>query len=297
MMQFIATPTNAASPKTLVIVDTGVDMSIPSIKAAVVYEVCFTMNKTCPNGQLSMEGPGAANVTPAMATNKSWEHGTKVISAAIQTDPNVKIIEIRCAQLVGTNGFINCTYDMVANAFNWIYTNKDKYNIGAVVSPLGKNLPIGGKTEVPCDTTASYVPAINKVISTGIAVMFPTGNDYNYANVSSPSCLPGVIAISSIDDKGRLALYANYSSRVDFAALGNLNVLVPGGATKSDFGTSLSVAVFGAYWLQLLNLKNMDFQSEYNLIKNTGDNYTNIMVKKNVIGINASKALTGLTNL
>jgi hypothetical protein len=88
-----------------------------------------------------------------------------------------------------------------------------------------------------------------------------------------------------------LALYANYSSRVDFAATGNMTVTLPGGLSKNDYGTSLSVAYFGAAWLKIANAKNLSYQDEYNLIKKTGDSYTNIMVKQNVVGLNLSKAL------
>ena len=142
-----------------------------------------------------------------------------------------------------------------------------------------------------CNTSASYVSPINKLVSTGIAVIFPTGNDFNYTSVDNPACLPGVLAISAIDNVGRLALYANYSSRVDFASNGNLTVASPGNQYKSDYGTSLSVATFGAEWLEILNLKGLSYNDEYNLIKSTGTNYTNIMVKKNVLAINITKAV------
>jgi len=70
-----------------------------------------------------------------------------------------------------------------------------------------------------------------------------------------------------------------------------LSVATPGGGYKLDYGTSLSVATFGAKWIQVLNAKNLYYKDEYALIKNTGDNYTNIMVKKNVLAINITKAL------
>ena len=65
----------------------------------------------------------------------------------------------------------------------------------------------------------------------------------------------------------------------------------PGNQYKSDYGTSLSVATFGAEWLEILNLKGLSYNDEYNLIKSTGTNYTNIMVKKNVLAINITKAV------
>ena len=277
-------PVHAATPKVMAIIDTGVDIQHPTIKNNIIYEVGVAGYNSCPNGTGFQEGTGAATITPTMYTNTAWGHGTEVASAAVQTDPNIKIIEIRCASLIGTNGFINCNYNMLTIALNWILNNKTKFNIGSVVSPLGA-------LSTNCVTNQPYVDPINKLNSQGIAVIFPTGNDFNYTNIDSPACLNGVLAISAIDDKGRLALYANYSSRVDFASNGNMTVAIPGNNYKSDYGTSLSVATFGAKWLQILNIKNLSYLDEYNLIKNTSDPYTNIMVKKNVLAINITKAL------
>jgi hypothetical protein len=277
-------PVHAATTKTMVVIDTGIDISVPSIKNNIVYEACFAGYTSCPNKQNFMEGAGAATVTPAMYTNDAWSHGTKVVSAAVQTDPNVKIIEVRCASLIGANGYIGCNLAMLTNALNWIYDNKDKLNIGIVVSPLGSY-------STTCDLSAPYVAAINKITASKIAVAFPTGNDFKYVSIDNPACVPGVLAISAIDDKGRLALYANYSSRVDFASNGNLNVSTAGNKTISEYGTSLSVATFGAGWLKILNAKGLSYSDEYNLVKSTGTLYTNIMVKQNVVAINLSKAL------
>ena len=274
---------HAATPKTMVIIDTGVDISHPAIKNNIIYEVCVSNYNSCPNKQSFMEGPGSATLTSDMAKVAAWQHGTKVASAATQTDPNVKIIELRCASLL-TTIFINCNNNTLATSLSWILANKDKFNIGAVVSPLGSYT--GG-----CDLSAPYVSAINALNKAGVAVIFPTGNDFKYTAIDNPACLPGVLAISAIDDKNRLALYANYSSRVDFAASGNLNVAIPNNQYVLDYGTSLAVAVFGADWLKILNTKNLSYLDEYNLIKKTADPYTNIMVKQNVLDINITKAL------
>ena len=138
---------------------------------------------------------------------------------------------------------------------------------------------------------ASHVAAINNFVSAGIPVILPTGNNFNYLNIDDPACITGALAISSIDDKGRLALYANYSPRVDFAANGNLNVAIANNGFKQDFGTSLSVGVFAASWLAVSNKKGLSYKDEYNLFKSTAKPYTNIMVKANVNGIDLNGAL------
>ena len=69
--------------KTMVIIDTGVDMTHNLVKNNIVYEVCFAGYKSCPNGQNQMEGAGSATLPTDILTNKSWIHGTSVASAAI----------------------------------------------------------------------------------------------------------------------------------------------------------------------------------------------------------------------
>jgi hypothetical protein len=276
---------HASTPKTMAIIDTGVDMTNNSIKNNIVHEVCFAGYNSCPNGKTFMDGAGSASLNSTMSAVTAWIHGTEVASAAIQTDSNVKIIEIRCASLIGASGFINCNNTLLGQALNWVYANASIYNIGAVVSPLSLF------TQGSCYTDATISLAITNLYNSGIPAIFPTGNDFNYTNISSPACLPNALAISAIDDKGRLALYADYSSRVDFAANGNLTVAINNNQTKADSGTSLSVGVFGAGWLKIVNAKNLSYKDTYSIIKNTGTSYTNIMVKVNVTGINLANAL------
>ena len=273
-----------STPKTMVIIDTGVDMTHNLIKNNIVYEVCFAGYKSCPNGQNQMEGAGSATLPTNILSNKSWIHGTSVASAAIQTDPSIKIIEIRCASLIAPNGYIGCNNDLFTNALNWAYQNKDKFNIGAVVSPLGTSPGV-------CNIVKAHADLITKIKQSGIPVILPSGNNFNYKNISSPACYPDAIAVSSVDDKGRLALYANYSSEVDFATTGNMRVAKANNTVADDYGTSLSVAVFGTQWLIIKNQKALSYDDEINLIKSTSNNVTNIMVKLNVPAINLQNAL------
>lgn len=278
-------PVNAATPKVMAIIDTGVDMSVPSISSHTIYEVCVSGYNSCPNGTNLQEGAGSATITPAMYSNTAWSHGTYVESSAIATDPNVKIIEIRCASLIGTNGYIGCNNDMMNNALNWISNNAAKFNIGAVVSPISY-------PSVSCtNPVASFIPALNKLITSKMPLIFPTGNMFSTKSVDFPSCYPGVLAITAFDQTGRLALYANYSARVDFAALGNMNVIGPKNIVSMQSGTSLSVSVFGAQWLQIANAKNLSYSDEYTLAKNTGTYHAGLIIKPGFLDINIAKAL------
>ena len=273
-----------STPKTMVIIDTGVDITHNLVKNNIAYEVCFAGYKSCPNGQNTMEGIGSATLTSSMLTNNAWIHGTSVVSAATQTDPSIKIIEIRCASLIGTNGYLGCNNDIFTQALTWAYNNKDKFNIGAVVSPVGTSPGV-------CNTLTAHASLITKFKQSGIPVILPTGNNFNYKYIASPACYPDAIAVSSVDDKGRLALYANYSSEVDFATTGNMKVAKANNTMADDYGTSLSVSVFGTQWLMIQKNKALSYEQEYNLIKNTSLPVTNIMVKANVPSLNLLGAM------
>lgn len=290
-------PVHAETPKTMVIIDNGVDIKHPAISNNITYEVCVDLFKTCPNGQNFMEGPGSATVTPTMYSNVAWTHGTKVASIAVKANPDINIIEIRCASLVGTNGYLGCNPTTLTTALNWAIQNKIKFNIGAVVSPIGSY-------STTCNTGALYVKPINDLKALGIAVIFPTGNDFKYVSIDNPACVPGAIAVSATEEKimngkiqsKQLALYANYSSRVDFADDGGtttnpLSVAIPGGGYGTAWGTSLAVANFGAKWIKIMNFKSITYSQEYDLVKSTASPYTNIMVKQNVLAINIANAL------
>ncbi|MDA0949743.1 MAG: hypothetical protein O3A64_03350, partial [Proteobacteria bacterium] len=115
----------------LAILDTGLDTSVPSIKAKLIYEVCILEWTTCPNGQSFMEGPGAAHIKSPEINLNGFSHGTKMASAAVSTNPNMNIVFVR---IIGQNinGHRQITNEQtIYNALNWVYSNKDKFNIQA----------------------------------------------------------------------------------------------------------------------------------------------------------------------
>ena len=141
----IVSPAQAVdtSNYTLAILDTGLDTSIPAFSGKFAQEACFSQYQSCPNNSNFMEGAGSAYVPKSWSdTNAVWKHGTAMFSAAIQTNPNMKILPVRVYSMVMlkdkvTYGTINPTQDRVALALNWVYDNRTKYSIRAVSAPLG----------------------------------------------------------------------------------------------------------------------------------------------------------------
>ena len=69
-------PVHAEPSKSIVIIDTAIDSSIPQVKAKLVQEVCILDRMLCPNGTKFQEGVGAATLPSSQALVNGFEHGT-----------------------------------------------------------------------------------------------------------------------------------------------------------------------------------------------------------------------------
>jgi len=273
----------ADNPNTnIVIIDTGYDSSVSQFAGKIAYEVCFT-NKLCPNGQSFQEGAGSAVLTSAQLTAKDATHGTQMLSASIQTNPNTKFIYIRAYGI--SNGYLNSPIDSdFVNMLNWINTNKVKFNVGAVVWSAARQVTTS------CPSNDSITSLVNTLKLSGVPVISAAGNNYDYVHVSFPACLTPIIAIGSIDAYGH-ALYSNAGKDLDFDAMGTMTVS-NGGVTKiQSVGTSLAAQVFAASWIAIKQAKpTLTYDQEYALIQSTQTLSKNAKVQ-NVPTINLAGAL------
>lgn len=238
---------------TLAILDTALDTSIPSIKSKLIHEVCILEWTTCPNGQSFMEGAGASHLPLEAITKNGFDHGTQMASAAISANPNMNIVFVR---IIGQN--IN--YDRqisneqtVYNALNWVYANKDKYNIQAVAMSQGHhNLSKFGHY---CPSTPTTKQSIANLLSVGVPTFVPTGNTRDYVMIDWPSCIEESFAIGAGNRNG-IELYSNNDPALtDFHSNGNVKVIAPGNIVKNAAGTSIATQVAAAQWIALKQAK------------------------------------------
>ena len=238
---------------TLAILDTALDTSIPSIKEKLVYEVCILEWTTCPNGQSFMEGPGASHLPLSSITKNGFDHGTQMASVAIAANPNMNIVFVR---VIGQN--INFDRQItgektVYSALDWVYANKDKFNIQAVSMSLGDS-NISGVGHY-CPVTTNTQQSIKNLLSAGIPTFFPTGNGRNYNRIDWPSCIPESFAIGAGSRNG-IELSSNSDQLLtDFYALGNTKAIYPGNVVKNASGTSVSAQIAASQWIVLKQSK------------------------------------------
>jgi hypothetical protein len=141
---FMIVPANTAhaeEPKTIAIIDTAIDSSRMT---NVVYEACFTLNKTCKNKASFDEGKGSASINDWKISGAL--HGFSMAQAALQIDPNIKIVFVRIAdeKVYDTFSIIRNDGGSLARATEWVSNNATRLNISAVsISQSRSNFAVG----------------------------------------------------------------------------------------------------------------------------------------------------------
>jgi hypothetical protein len=253
------------SKPALAIIDTAVDTSIPEFAGKIVYEVCFIEWSTCPNGKTFMEGPGSAGMPLNFMQKNGFNHGTQMVSSAIQTNPNMNVVFIRIVGNTVNGSRQTVSEQVVVSALQWISNNKEKFNIQALSMSQGTSNFLNGANY--CPITPNTSSAITSLKNSGVPSFFPVGNSKNYKRIDWPSCIPDSIAISATMPGDAIATYANFDPKLtDFFALGSLRVKNPGNSEVNGSGTSIASQVAAATWVGV-KTKNpsMSYQEAYDL--------------------------------
>lgn len=242
----------AEQPATMVIIDTALNSSLPVFKDKVVHEVCILEHPSCLNGKSFMEGTGAASMNLTHMMNNGFNHGTQMADVAVATNPNLKFIFIR---IVGAtfNGSRQVTNEPTfLNAFKWVADNKSKYNIRSVAMSQSHHNVLPGANY--CPNTPNMRSAIENLVSSGVAVFLPAGNNRDVKRVSWPSCLTtsATIISGSTDGDGQW-VSTNFDSNMTdyFAHAGTILVANPDGTKVRAAGTSISVQVASSIYMLL----------------------------------------------
>lgn len=234
----VVSPVNAADEKVLVIIDSAIDSSkIPGI----VYEACFTSNKSCANETSFAEGPGTANV-PNWSISKI-DHGYNITQAAKSVAPDVKIVFIRISD-VFPSSFLN-SGAALSSAIKWVSENASKYSVDAVsISQSRINFTAG-----TCPTDLVFSSAVQSLKAQGIPVHVATGNDGKNNMVGFPSCVTDVIGVGATKPSGPLATYTNSGPGMDVVFRGDIIVKNYKNYPTTITGTSVAAPMFSALYV------------------------------------------------
>jgi hypothetical protein len=141
----------------------------------------------------------------------------------------------------------------IYNALNWVYANKDKFNIQAVSLSQGShNL---GSSESYCPSTPITQKSITDLLSAGIPTFTAVGNNRDYKRIDWPSCIPEAVAVGA-GSKNGIELYNNYDSvLLDMYSIGQLRVYSPGNNLGFASGSSIAAQTAAANWIALKQFK------------------------------------------
>jgi len=267
---------------TIAVLDTAINSSLPLLSGKVVYEVCILEWNSCPNGKNFQEGVGSANMPANLITANGFDHGTKMVSALLNANPDANIVFVRIIGNTST-GFRQVSNEQtVTQALDWVIANKEKYNIAAVTMSQGHhNLP-----NIPnyCPNTPNTKQRLTSLISLGVPTFMAAGNGYDYKRIDWPSCIDEAIAVGAVNRQDSINLYSNNdSAKTDLFELGDMRVFGPNGVFSNVAGTSAAAQYAAGQWLKIKSAKpELTYQQIFDLIK------TNATVVK------SSKGFTGI---
>lgn len=272
----------AATPKTLVIIDSGIAADLPWVQQMIVDEACFIEYGKCPNGQSAMFGKGAASLDVARIKHKAMSHGTQMASVAYEIDPSAKLVMIRIVGM-SEKGFANSyTTRAVTKALNWVNENAERLNVGAVSLSVGRSYK-----EASCPIEAELQAQVRNLLTRNIPVIAATGNGSNKVKVDYPACVPEVIAVGATDRRYTvraiqgwvypIMLMSNQGLDLDLYALGRYTTTDAFGQKSVSMGTSSATAAFATYVVKQLNL---------------GLKYTDVMTNVRTSLVNAYRTVT-----
>jgi subtilisin family serine protease len=272
----------AATPKTLVIIDSGIAADLPWVQQMLIDEACFIEYGKCPNGQNTMFGKGAASLDVVRIKHKAMSHGTQMASVAYEIDPNTKLVMIRIVGM-SDKGFANSyTTRAVSRALNWVNENAERLNVGAVSLSVGRTYK-----EASCPIEAELQTQARNLLSRNIPVIAATGNGSNKVKVDYPACVPEVIAVGATDRRYTvraiqgwvypIMLMSNQGLDLDLYALGRYTTTDAFGQKSVSMGTSSATAAFATYVVKQMN---------------SGLGYIEVMTKVRASLVNAYRTVT-----
>jgi len=243
-------PAQAQDERVLAIIDSAINSNnFPSI----IHEVCFTTvkstnpkeNMSCPNGELFMEGKGAASAPWPASVNNATYHGDSMVKAALTVNPKLKIVFVRfndVTSLGNSRGDVKA----LASAINWVSQNAAKYSIDAL--SISQSTVSTGNLAL-CSTDTVVINAVASLNTNNIPVFVATGNDRRRDVVGFPSCVNGAIGVGALGNATQLEAATNTGPGLDMVAPGKVSITKYNGSPTDTAGSSVATVVSAASYV------------------------------------------------
>ena len=243
-------PVQANDERVLAIIDTAINSNnFPQI----IHEVCFTtvkskivsQNMSCPNGELFMEGKGAASAPWPTSVNNATYHGDAMVKSALTVNPNLKIVFIRFNDVTSL-GNSRGDARALALAFDWVSKNAARYSIDAL-SVSQSSVSAGNLALCTNDTVT--INAVSSLTASNVPVFVAVGNDRRRDVVGFPSCVSGVTGVGALGSATQLDAATNTGPGLDMVAPGSVQITKYNGSPTSTAGSSVATAVSAASYV------------------------------------------------
>ena len=243
-------PVQANDERVLAIIDSAINSNnFPQI----IHEVCFTtvkskiasQNMSCPNGELFMEGKGAASAPWPTSINNATYHGDAMVKSALTVNPNLKIVFIRFNDVTSI-GNSRGDARALALAFDWVSKNAARYSIDAL-SVSQSSVSEGNLALCTKDTVT--INAVSSLNASNVPVFAAVGNDRRRDVVGFPSCVNGVIGVGALGNATQLEGLTNTGPGLDMVAPGKVRITKYNGSPTDTAGSSVATAVSAASYV------------------------------------------------
>ena len=253
MSHFSALPAQAEQLPTLVIADTAIDSSMSEFSGNIIQEVCIVDYSVCPNGTNFMEGKGSAFLPKELIQLNGFNHGTQMVSAAVRTNAELRIIFIRIVSHSSRGMRLPANIDVLKRTLDWVRKNRSAYNIQAIAISQGHHNLLSLTNYCPQDD--SFNSLLNELHAQEIPYFAPAGNAGDKSRVDWPACTSKALAIGALTPERQVASYTNIDNAViDHYEVGTLKVLDASSREVNAQGTSVSVQVAAAKWMKIKGL-------------------------------------------
>jgi subtilisin family serine protease len=208
---------------TVAVIDQGVNLTHEYFTGQIIDGICVYQNTSpnlCPNGTKNQTGIQAASQRFDKGVIVSSENHGNMVAGLIAGKPNEQAPGgvAPNAKILMANTDLSLA--SIITALNYIYDNREKYNIVAVSMSFGVTGGAQRDYILNCNLNPDFAQlkaTLAKLRSVGIMPFAASGNGYilNEVTASAPTCLSDVVTVGALDAQNKVSVYSTMNAKVE----------------------------------------------------------------------------------